>query len=695
MAFKSDVVVGVKVVGADAASKDMARLAAEEKNVEKSAEGAARAALVQEKALVRQKIAAQEASKALVDEVKAENSRRKAFEDALVPTQEMAKATSALGKAGELAGSGLSLLRKAAELIPGMELGTIFAAAAGGVYALYKAFGDTTDAATNQTNALRVQEVAVRDLIRANNDLLKSQLGAGASTAKKAIENIGAGITPEAMDQVIRLGAQRDQIAKERDELISRKVREVGGLSPVSDSEQKRIESLQAERNKIIEAAEKRNEDGSYSENYKSRKALLDIALQFQKGIEQIRRTAETKVNWKLNEELDDATKKLENIDKQLKGLGASEPASPAVRATEKMQEEARKDLKDTEKARKDYDEAMRLWRKSPERDTTRRMMEEADKRSIYRSQGTAQIQNGGSWMILGIPQEQPAQSNPRDRSNAKAAQQMSELYQKDVEALYSLDRVAKDKLLNRIRELGLSGDFEGLAKPIEDVRKIKEAKAAPPSWGMYTPGKDSVQNVEAMAKTMQSTAGTIGTAFMSMADPISSGLNMVTDSVGQLTGQLGIAMTNMFLAGESSQKSAKRIAGEMTAGLSAQAFSYAVLFGAMAVAFALMPPPFDVYAVPAGIGAGVMAGAGAALAVTARALGAEPVGGAAKKGSSSAGKSSGSGTSLSSPYKPDVGETKVTVIIGGEVVTRGVKTETRRQNLRGGITEGRMAMAT
>jgi hypothetical protein len=90
------------------------------------------------------------------------------------------------------------------------------------------------------------------------------------------------------------------------------------------------------------------------------------------------------------------------------------------------------------------------------------------------------------------------------------------------------------------------------------------------------------------------------------------------------------------------------------------------------------------------------MAGIGATLAVMARALGADKVGGGATGGGSGGGGGGRSSAANTNPFAPaGGGATNVTVVIGGEVVTRGVQVETRRQEMRGGVAASRMARAS
>lgn len=316
------------VSGADEAAAAHRDVAAAERAQAKAADDAARAAARLDEGMIRERLAAQDAEQAIVKKVRAEQASKRAMEEALKPTQEMVKETSALGKAGQLASSGLTLLRKAAEVIPGMELGTIIAGVAAGVYALYKAFGPATDATEKQTAAFRAQAAAARDLAAAQRGLLRGEIGAGSAALRQALDRIGPGITPEAQDQIIRLAAQREQTEQARNEAIQRSVRRAGGLVPVSDAEQKRIEALQAERNKLIEQAQEK--DGAdFKLSYKERSALAVQAQAFQGEINKIREEANKVADWRLSEVVNQTTADLANFDRQLRGFGAGGGGMP------------------------------------------------------------------------------------------------------------------------------------------------------------------------------------------------------------------------------------------------------------------------------------------------------------------------------------------------------------------------------
>lgn len=307
--------IRVEVTGAEEGARAMRGLAAAEDKVSESA--------------IRERLSVQDAEQAIVRKVRAEQAAKQAIEDALKPTTEMTKQTGLLAKAGELASSGLTMLRKAAEIIPGMELGTIIAGVAAGVYALYKAFGPATDATDKQTAAFKAQAAAARDLAAAQRGLLRGEIGAGAAALRQTLDRLGPGVTPEAQDQVIRLAALRQQAERARDEAIQRSVRRAGGLVPVSDAEQQRIEALQAERNKLIEQAQER--DGAdFKLSFKERSALAVQAQAFQVEIDKIRDEANKAADWKLSEVVNQTTADLANLDRQLRGFGAGGPAPRA-----------------------------------------------------------------------------------------------------------------------------------------------------------------------------------------------------------------------------------------------------------------------------------------------------------------------------------------------------------------------------
>lgn len=190
-----------------------------------------------------------------------------------------------------------------------------------------------------------------------------------------------------------------------------------------------------------------------------------------------------------------------------------------------------------------------------------------------------------------------------------------------------------------------------------------------------------------------------LGRGFQSMmGDLVSSatdGAAFVGNALSSLSGAVGEHIANIIVAGEFGAKSFRKDIGNILAGLSAQAFGYAVLLEGLAVAAALSGPILGFEAAGLAAAGGVMAGVGTALGFGARALGADPLVGDKKgHGGGGGGGGGGAGGYLHNPYSGGQSDTHVTVVIGGEVVTRGITTETRTIERRGGITEPRLARA-
>lgn len=202
---------------------------------------------------------------------------------------------------------------------------------------------------------------------------------------------------------------------------------------------------------------------------------------------------------------------------------------------------------------------------------------------------------------------------------------------------------------------------------------------------------------LEPLKSAMKSMADTFDGTFAHMVSGATNAADMMTQAFGTISGAVGEMATNLIVAGDAGGKSALKAAGNALAGISAQAFGYSVLLEAMAIAAALTGPVLGWEAPGLAYAGATMAGAGVALAGTARLLGADKLGKAGKGGGGhGASAGGGSGTpSLMNPYAGSGGgDTHVTVILGTEVVTRGVKTQTRKEERRGGISEGRMARA-
>lgn len=191
--------------------------------------------------------------------------------------------------------------------------------------------------------------------------------------------------------------------------------------------------------------------------------------------------------------------------------------------------------------------------------------------------------------------------------------------------------------------------------------------------------------------KTAPSAVDAVAASFEGAADRmIAAATNMaglVTQAVGTLTTAVGSMATNMIIAGDAGAKGVAKMAGNALAAASAQAYGYSVLLAFMAAAAAASGPILGWGAGGLLAGGGIMAGGATALAVMARALGADKIGGGARAaGGGGGGSASAAGTN---PYQSQSqAPTQVTVIIGEEVVTRGVRVAERRQAMRGGISE-------
>ena len=198
------------VSGADEAAAAHHDVAAAERAQAKAADEAARAAARLDEGMIRQRLALSDAEQAITKKIRAEQAAKKELDGLINPTRELTKQTSALGKAGELASSGLTLLRKAAEIIPGMELGTIIAGAVAGLYGLYTLFKDTTTQTGMMTDAMTAygQEVAkvATESARKFDELRVSQARAGLAMVGGAL-----GVRGEQLPFDQAMGAQKLQ----------------------------------------------------------------------------------------------------------------------------------------------------------------------------------------------------------------------------------------------------------------------------------------------------------------------------------------------------------------------------------------------------------------------------------------------------------------------------------------------------
>jgi hypothetical protein len=203
----------------------------------------------------------------------------------------------------------------------------------------------------------------------------------------------------------------------------------------------------------------------------------------------------------------------------------------------------------------------------------------------------------------------------------------------------------------------------------------------------MQTVQAEAVKTRDIMAEMWTGTKD----AFGGMAESAMNVGGIVVQALSTMTGAVGSMMTNIIISGEAGAKGVAKAAGNALAGISAQAFGYSVLLGALAAAASLAGPILGLQAGGFAAAAGVMAAAGGGLAVTARLLGADRLGGGAA-GRGGAGTSPGGygAATATNPYGgPGQQGTTVQVYIDGEQVTRAVRVREQRMALSGGIMGG------
>lgn len=257
-----------------------------------------------------------------------------------------------------------------------------------------------------------------------------------------------------------------------------------------------------------------------------------------------------------------------------------------------------------------------------------------------------------------------------------------------------------------------------------EALRGIDAMSAAmvpepdPEAWARFTaPYRDAWDQITAGAQLAYDTIGDImsqpieASPFDGMLQSIEAaftGLTAAASNVGAVIGQVagtvsnsfGAMITNLITSGDAGAKQIKRAIGNALAALSAQALGNSIYLSAMGTAALILGGTLLGTSAPQYYAAaGVMAAMGGTLALAARALGAGKVGGASASGGGGGGNRGGERT----PSAADTGPTgrasdrapqPVVVYIGEDVVTRGVTQATRRQDMRGGISEPRLAVA-
>jgi len=176
------------------------------------------------------------------------------------------------------------------------------------------------------------------------------------------------------------------------------------------------------------------------------------------------------------------------------------------------------------------------------------------------------------------------------------------------------------------------------------------------------------------------------------------SAMNLESMGVGALQSfsqAAGQALASLVIDGDKAAGSFKKLAGQVAAGLSAQAFGYAVFLSALGVAASLTGPVLGYTAPGLFQGAAVMAGTGLLLAGTARALGASTVG--SSSGAASAAGSAGGAQDRVSSFSAGGGGAQpmqVTVVLGVDEVSNVLVRQSQREARSGSLSTSRLAVA-
>lgn len=205
---------------------------------------------------------------------------------------------------------------------------------------------------------------------------------------------------------------------------------------------------------------------------------------------------------------------------------------------------------------------------------------------------------------------------------------------------------------------------------------------------GLQAMRESALQTRDAFAEMR----GGFSDMWSGMIESSANAAGIVSQTVSTLTGAVGGMMTNMIISGEAGAKGIAKAAGNALAGISAQAYGYAVLLTALAGAAALSGPVLGWVSPGLASAAGIMAAAGTGLAVTARMLGADKLG-ASSSARSAASGGGGGGYGAATATNPYGGQgqqgTTVQVFIDSEQVAHSVRTRERRMALAGGIMGG------
>lgn len=171
----------------------------------------------------------------------------------------------------------------------------------------------------------------------------------------------------------------------------------------------------------------------------------------------------------------------------------------------------------------------------------------------------------------------------------------------------------------------------------------------------------------------------------------------VVASAVNTMTTALGSMVTNLIIAGDAGADGVMKTAGNALAALSAQVFGYGIMLELMAGA-ALVAGPILGWSAPglATAGAAMLGGAGA-LAVMARGLGADKIGGGGAGGRGRSGGASLAGSSPDSLARPGPAapvSAHYTIVLDGAPIYDGMIEEDTRRARSGGSRQRLGAMA-
>jgi hypothetical protein len=237
-------------------------------------------------------------------------------------------------------------------------------------------------------------------------------------------------------------------------------------------------------------------------------------------------------------------------------------------------------------------------------------------------------------------------------------------------------------------------------AKVIADERAaIQRERSSTPlalAEGLPVQGPTLLQALGDLIAGPQAIPEAASAAEQSLTSLTQSAMDLESMGVGALQSfsqAAGQALATLIIDGDKAGVSFSKLAGQVAAGLSAQAFGYAVFLGALGVAAALTGPVLGYTAPGLFQAAGVMAGTGLLLAGTARALGASTVG---SSSGASSGASGGGAQDRVSSFSAGGGGAQpmqVTVVLGVDEVSNVLVRQSQRESRAGSLSSSRLAV--